>query len=161
MPTAWRITTTSDATRAFSGDGARLYGGRWNSKGVRVVYLADYVSAAALEQLVQVGSIRALPVYHLFAVTLPADAVQPVDLQTLPPSWHAPNRDPMVQAVGDGWVASGESLILRIPSAIVPHHANYLLNPGHPDFSMLIIAPPESIALDPLRRRIVKAAAHS
>lgn len=49
MPTAWRITTSSDGTRAFSGDGARLYGGRWNSKGVRVVYLADYVSAAALE----------------------------------------------------------------------------------------------------------------
>jgi RES domain-containing protein len=51
MPTAWRLTATADRARAFSGDGARVYGGRWNSRGTRLVYAADTPAAAILEQL--------------------------------------------------------------------------------------------------------------
>jgi RES domain-containing protein len=149
MPAAWRITTTPDPHRAFSGDGARIRGGRWNSKGTRVVYTADYPAAAILEQIVQTSSVASLPIYNLFRVTLPETMVSVVDSSTLPGAWRDPGRDPAVQAIGDAWVAKRTSLALQVPSAIAPHHVNYLLNPAHPEFAALTIAAPERFALDP------------
>ena len=149
MPAAWRITTTSDPDLAFSGDAARIRGGRWNSKGTRIVYTADYPAAAILEQLVQVSSVASLPIYNLFCVTLPETIVSVVESKTLPATWRDPGRDPAVQAIGDAWVAGRTSLALQVPSAIAPHHVSYLLNPAHPDFATLTIAPPERFALDP------------
>ena len=149
MPAAWRITTTPDPDRAFSGDGARTRGGRWNSKGTRLVYAADYPAAAILEQLVQTSSVASLPIYNLFRVTLPESMVSVIDSNTLPGTWRDPERDPAVQAIGDTWVAKRTSLALQVPSAVAPHHVNYLLNPAHPDFATLTIAAPERSALDP------------
>ena len=149
MPAAWRITTTPDPDRAFSGEGARIRGGRWNSKGTRVVYTAGYPAAAILEQIVQTSSVASLPIYNLFRVTLPETMVSVVDSSTLPGTWRGPGRDPAVQAIGDAWVAKRTSLALQVPSAIAPHHVNYLLNPAHPDFATLSIAAPEPFALDP------------
>ena len=149
MPTAWRITAIPDLARAFSGDGARTRGGRWSSKGTRVVYAADYPAAAILEQLVQVASVASLPIYNLFRVTLPETMVSVVDSSTLPGTWRGPGRDPAVQAIGDAWVAKRTSPALQVPSAVAPHHVNFLLNPAHPDFAALTIAAPERFALDP------------
>jgi RES domain-containing protein len=155
MPTAWRITVTRDPARAFSGDGARIRGGRWNSKGTRIVYAADYPAGAILEQLVQVSFFASLPVYQLFAITFPETAVSTVSTATLPVAWRDPSRDPAVQAIGDAWISGAISLVLRVPSAVAPHHSNYLINPAHPAFPSLKIDPPEQYTLDPrlLRRR--------
>jgi RES domain-containing protein len=149
MPTAWRITVTRDPVRAFSGDGARIRGGRWNSKGTRVVYAADYPAAAILEQLVQVTSSASLPPYQLFAIAFPETAVSTVSTATLPATWRDPSRDPAVQAIGDAWVNAATSLVLRVPSAVAPHHLNYLINPAHPAFLSLKIETPERYTLDP------------
>ena len=149
MPTAWRITTSPDPDRAFSGDGARTRGGRWNSKGTRLVYAADYPASAILEQLVQTSSVASFPLYHLFRVTLPATMVSVIDPHTLPVTWRDPARDSAVQAVGDAWVTARTTPALQVPSAVAPHHVNYLLNPAHPDFATLTIAAPERFALDP------------
>lgn len=149
MPAAWRITITPDRDRAFSGDGARIRGGRWNSKGTRVVYTADYPAAAILEQLVQVASVANLPIYTLFRLTLPDSVVSVVDSRMLPGTWRDPVRDPAVQAIGDAWVAGRTSIALQVPSAVAPHHVNFLLNPAHPGFVALTIAAPERFALDP------------
>ncbi len=55
----------------------------------------------------------------------------------------------MTGPIGDTWVATRTSLALQVPSAVAPHHVNYLLNPAHPDFPTLTIAAPEPFALDP------------
>jgi RES domain-containing protein len=149
MPAAWRIAADHDRDRAFSGDGARIRGGRWNSKGTRVVYTADHPAAAILEQLVQVSFVASLPIYHLFRVTLPEAMVSVVNSSRLPATWRDPGRDPAVQAIGDAWVTKRTCLALQVPSAIAPHHVNYLLNPSHPDFATLTIAGPERYVLDP------------
>jgi RES domain-containing protein len=149
VPTAWRITTSPDPTRAFSGDGARAYGGRWNSKGTRVVYTADYPAAAILEQLVQISSVATLPTYFLFRIGFPESLVSVVDPTTVPDTWREPARHAAVQAIGDAWATARTSLALQVPSAVAPHHLNYLLNPVHPDFPTLTIAAPERFALDP------------
>jgi RES domain-containing protein len=147
--TAWRITSLPDPARAFSGDGARTYGGRWNSRGTRVVYTADYPAAAILEQLVQTSSVVSLPIYYLFRVTLPQTLVSVVDPTTIPATWRDPVRHPVVQAIGDAWARARASLALQLPSAVAPHHVNYLVNPLHPDFPTLTITGPERFALDP------------
>jgi len=149
VATAWRITTIPDPARAFSGDGARTHGGRWNSKGTRVIYTADYPAAAILEQLVQTSSVASLPIYYLFRVSLPETLVSVVDPTTIPATWREPARHPAVQAIGDTWATTRTSLALRVPSAVAPHHVNYLLNPLHPDFPTLAIAAPKRFALDP------------
>ena len=74
MPTVWRITTQRFAARAFSGEGARLYGGRWNPKGWEVVYTAESQSLALLELMVQDDPLRAH--YVLMAVEIPAEMAQ-------------------------------------------------------------------------------------
>jgi RES domain-containing protein len=149
VPTAWRITTIPDPARAFSGEGARTYGGRWNSKGTRVIYTADYPAAAILEQLVQTSSVASLPIYYLFRVGLPEALVSVADPATIPAPWREFARHPAVQALGDAWTAARTSLALQVPSAVAPHHVNYLLNPLHPDFPTLTITAPERFALDP------------
>ncbi len=149
MPTAWRITTFPDSARAFSGDGARAYGGRWNSKGTRVVYMADYPAAAILEQLVQTSSVASFPTYYLFRVSLPERLVTVANPTTIPSTWRDPTRHPAVQAIGDGWAKARTSLALQVPSTVAPHHVNYLVNPMHPDFPTLTIPSPERFVLDP------------
>ena len=149
MPIAWRITTTPDRDRAFSGDGARTRGGRWNSKGTRVVYTADYPAAAILEQLIQTSFTVAIPIYHLFRVTLPEALVSVLDPGRLPATWRDPVRDPAVQVLGDTWAAAGASMALQVPSVRAPHHVNYLLNPRHPKFGALAIDAPEVFAINP------------
>ncbi len=146
---AWRITTIPDPARAFSGDGARTHGGRWNSKGTRLVYTADYPAAAILEQLVQTSSVASFPSYFLFRVSLPETLVCVVDPTTLPATWRALARHLAVQAIGDAWATARTSLALQVPSAVALHHVNYLLNPLHPDFPTLTIATPECFARDP------------
>lgn len=146
---AWRITTIPDPARAFSGDGARAYGGRWNSKGTRVVYTADYPAAAILEQLVQISSVATLPVYYLFRVSFSEMLVTVADPTTIPSTWREPARQATVQAIGDGWARARTSLALQVPSVVAPHHVNYLVNPMHPDFAALTITAPERFVLDP------------
>ena len=152
MRTAWRITSNPDRARAFSGTGAREAGGRWNSKGTAVVYLADWPAAAILEILVRVfqtGRLQAIPRYYLYAVTFAEAEVDALDPATLPSTWCAPALDPFVQALGDTWAASRRTPLLQVPSAVAPHHLNYLFNPAHPRAKSLTIAPPEPVSLDP------------
>ncbi|MDX6710688.1 MAG: hypothetical protein QOH96_1704, partial [Blastocatellia bacterium] len=68
MPTAWRIVKTRLAAQAFDGEGARLYGGRWNSVGVRMVYTAGSLSLAVLEIFVHIENTDILPTYSVCAV---------------------------------------------------------------------------------------------
>ena len=89
MRTVWRITTARFAAAAFSDEGARLHGGRWNPKGHGVIYTAESQSLALLEMLVQDAPLRAR--YVLIPAQLPADlAVRQVDAAALPTDWRTP-----------------------------------------------------------------------
>jgi RES domain-containing protein len=138
---AWRITKQKHARSAFTGEGARLYGGRWNSKGRAVVYAAESRSLALTEMLVHLQAEALLLHYVLFRCEIGESLVREIDLADLPKSWAAdpaPKRD---QAVGDKWIDSAASAVLRVPSAVVIGEMNYLLNPAHPDFAKIAISP--------------------
>lgn len=147
MRTVWRITTTRFAQSAFSGEGARLYGGRWNPKGWELVYTAESQSLALLELMVQDDPLRAH--YVLIPAHLPADLPQTrIDIDQLPDDWRTINARDVLQAKGLDWLADGQTAVLNVPSAVVPAERNYLLNPCHPDFARIMIGEPQSLQTD-------------
>jgi RES domain-containing protein len=147
--TAWRLVKSRHARAAFDGEGARLYGGRWNSPGTRVAYASDSVALAALEVLAHLQSTAVLQTYSLATIRFPESVVEALDPATLPADWRRFPSPPANQAVGDAWVAEGRSLVLRVPSAIVPSASNYLINPAHPRFTLALVEKPEVFAFDP------------
>lgn len=137
--TAWRIFKPKHAQVAFSGEGARLYGGRWNSPGIGVVYTAETASLATLEMLVHLNSHQVLQTYHLCAVTFEDALVEELDRSALPPKWRSNPAPQKLRQIGDAWFKRLSSAVLRVPSAIIETELNYLLNPNHPDFTKLEI----------------------
>jgi RES domain-containing protein len=150
---AWRITKQKHAKSAFSGEGARIYGGRWNSPGTAMIYTAQSQALAVLEMLIHLDSPELLKRYSLFEVEMDLLYVAELDLSNLPRNWRANPTPAGVRALGDDWVASRRS-VLRVPSALVPAESTFLLNPQHPDFSKLCIGKAVPFQFDPrLARR--------
>lgn len=147
MRTVWRITTSRFAATAFSGEGARLYGGRWNPKGLALVYTAESRALALLEMMVQDAPLRAR--YVLIPAQWPETvSVTSVELADLAPDWRRLDRRYALQRIGRDWLAGGHSAVLAVPSAVVPAERNYLLNPEHPDFARIIMGEPEALDTD-------------
>ncbi len=137
MPTAWRIVKTSRLHHAFDGEGARLFGGRWNSPGLPVVYTAGSRSLAALELLVHLGSSEILQSFSLIPVRFEQLHIETLPLKTLPSGWRDYPGPQAVRDLGDKWLKSGSSLVLQVPSVVIPEEANFLINPAHPAFADL------------------------
>jgi RES domain-containing protein len=135
---AWRLTRTRHLATAWDGEGARLAGGRWNSMGVRVVYVSASLSLALVEILVHLPS-GVLPAYAAVPVEFDVAFVETLDPSALPASWMAQPPSREGQAVGDRWVEERRSAALRVPSVVVPSEFNYVLNPAHPDFPKIRI----------------------
>ena len=146
--TAWRIVKQKNEKSGFSGEGARLYGGRWNSPWAAMVYTAQSQSLAALEMLVHLDSADLLGGYVFFDVVIEDAMIAAVDPITLPKNWRAEPAPRKLRALGDDWIAAGTSLALRVPSSLVPAESNYLLNPKHADFARVRIGPPMPFRYD-------------
>lgn len=144
---AWRLVKKKHARDAFTGEGAYLYGGRWNSRGTHMVYTGGTLSLAALELLVHLTPIDGL-VYQAIRVTFPKKLVDLVNQADLPQNWRDQPPPPRTQQLGDEWARHAKSAVLAVPSVIVPHEKNYLINPLHPDFAKIEIGPAEPFAFD-------------
>jgi RES domain-containing protein len=150
---AWRISKLKHAAGAFSGVGAKLYGGRWNSPGTAMIYTAGSMSLAILEMLVHLQAKDLVEHYVVFETSFDEAMVTSLEASALPRSWRHSPAPKRVQQVGDSWISRGTSAVLRLPSAIVPTEFNYLLNPAHPDFDSVAIGPRQRIRFDP---RLIK-----
>jgi RES domain-containing protein len=119
----WRITKTTDIKNAFSGEGARLYGGRWNSKGIAVVYAAATRSLAMLEILVHIRNAQqTLPPtpYMFFHVSFDEGLIQELPFSSLPPDWDLEPPTDSTRSVGDAWVSAATS---PCPASSFPRNA--------------------------------------
>jgi len=144
---AWRIVKQKLARTAFSGEGARRHGGRWNHLGTAMVYVAGSMSLAILEMLVHMQVPDSLARYVVFEVTFPEALVQTLSLARLPRTWRQSPASHAVRDLGDAWIAGAASAVLRVP-AVVPNEWNYLLDPQHPDFRRIAIGPRHPIEFD-------------
>lgn len=132
---AFRITKTTYLPTAFDGEGARRYGGRWNSPGTRMVYVASSVSLATLELLVHTEDISIIDgLYSIVPVRFQRSLVDKILVDHLPKGWADPELTSGTQTLGDQWIQSMTSLALQVPSAVNTRESNFLLNPAHPDF---------------------------
>jgi RES domain-containing protein len=148
---AWRIVRKKRLVDAFSGEGARLGGGRWNHVGTPVVYVSATLSLAALELFIHFTrkdikmskSLLAIP------VEIP-DALRVMEIlvKDLKPGWNSSPPPDFTKDLGTEWVKEGVSAILSVPSALIPEEYNLVVNPKHKDFSRIIIRDPQPFALD-------------
>lgn len=142
---AYRIVKRRFVAAAFSGEGARLYGGRWNSPGVSVVYTSSSIALAILEWRAHLAQWPPPPVM-IIEVRFPASLVW--SPEGLPVRWKQTPSPRANHTVGDSWVKEGRSAVLKLPSAIVPSEFNYLLNPVHPDFAQILRGAPRLFRVD-------------
>lgn len=145
---AWRIVKRKLAKDAFSGEGARLYGGRWNSPGVSVVYTAQTQSLAALELLVHLETSDLLHEYVVIEARFHSSLITRLAKSDLPKDWRASPLPASARAIGDAWIAEEPSPVLELPSAVVPAENIFLLNPEHPTFAKIEIGSPLDFEFD-------------
>ena len=139
MPiTAYRVCRAIHAR--LDGEGSKLAGGRWNSPGHAVVYLAESVALAVLENLVHMSRENFPSGYVVVKVAVPDSLL----VLSLDHHWRLGGQ----QDIGDSWLASLWSPVLKVPSAVVPGAYNFLLNPEHPDFSRIRVEPPVPFRFD-------------
>jgi len=144
----WRIVKEKHAKTAFSGEGARIFEGRWNSGGVRMVYCSEHLSLAALEILVHTQPVMIRDKFRVFRVAWDEKMTTTIDLKKLPKDWNAQPPSLISKNIGDEWVQSGRSAVLVVPSVIVPLEKTFLLNPKHQDFGKIKIKDSGSFVLD-------------
>jgi RES domain-containing protein len=130
----WRL--AKDAFAPLDGEGGRLYGGRWNSPGLAMVYTAAHLSLAVVELLVHMDPDLVPSDLRAFEIDIPDDLiVEPLD--PLPRRWHNTPAPAACQRFGDEWLLSRRSVVLAVPSVVIRSERNYLLNPNHPDMNKI------------------------
>lgn len=135
---AWRIVHRKFVDVAFTGEGARLFPGRWNQSGEAAVYVAGSLALAALELFVHVQRDDDETDFVSLRVDIP-DELEVETIADLPRDWDAEPPLPSTRALGSAWLARGRTLLLRVPSALIPQEHNYLVNPLHREFRKLKI----------------------
>ena len=133
---------------AFSGDGARAYGGRWNVPGIPIVYAAHTRALAALESLAHYGGAERRLQFVPFEIEVPESLVMRIELSDLPRDWRRAEPGASTQALGSEWQRSGRSAALLVPSVHVPQEYCVLLNPEHPGTDKIMVAYPEPFSFD-------------
>jgi RES domain-containing protein len=131
----------------LSGTGAKLVGGRWNNTGHAVLYTTENISLAVLEILVRADAENIPLNYHLLKITIPDDhKAITITKSKLKAGWK--DDLGLTQWLGTEFIKAGESLLLKVPSAIVDEEHNFILNPKHPQFKTVKITSTKKFHFD-------------
>jgi RES domain-containing protein len=145
---AHRLVKGRRAIDAFTGEGARHYGGRWNRAGIPMVYCAQSLSLAALETFVHFGGEERGLGFVAFAIDIPDECIEGLPARDLPRDWRSGSPPASTQDLGSAWQQSGRSVALAVPSVIVPSEVCVLLNPVHADTRRVMVLFPEDFTFD-------------
>lgn len=145
MPVAWRLVKAEYAATPLDGEGARRFGGRWSSPGIRAVYASESLALAALEVLVHLQSTAVLDRFVTIGVQY---SVPALDAPAPPPDWRLGPAPASTRRLGDAWLSAGAGLALRVPSVVVPRERNLIFNPAHPGFRHLRVVVREPFSFD-------------
>ena len=131
----------------LSGYGAAHYPGRWNSKGIFVLYTAATAALALLESVVHMDKLLRTG-YSLATLSIPDSSIEKIDVTALPDGWNGFPPHEQLKKIGDRFVRSAKYLALQIPVSIMPEDFNYLLNPQHRDFKNVKIETVRELKID-------------
>ena len=146
MP-VWRLCRAVHAAEAFSGEGARRFGGRWNSRGVPVVYASTSLALAAIELFVHIEPNQAPGDLVYLSAELPEDEpMRVIEPARLPAGWQA--DESLTRSLGDAWIQEAATLALRVPSVPIPPDWNVLINPRHPRAGEIRVDAPRPFVFD-------------
>lgn len=116
----------------MSGMGAKLFGGRWNSVGIPVLYMASSRALAALEVLAHLTNIQDPESFCITVFDVPDNSIEKVEKELLPKNWNSYPSPSSLRKRGDAFAKANQVLLLKVPSAIVEDEYNYILNVNHP-----------------------------
>jgi len=148
MAEAWRIVKARLAAEAFTGEGARRFGGRWNARGLALVYASEHLATAVLEMLVHMRPVIPREKLLLFRVRMSDALIERLPAKSLPAGWRLYPPSAITTGIGDRWAREARTAVLAVPSAIVPEETNFLLNPEHRDFRKIRVSAPEPFFFD-------------
>lgn len=149
MPLFYRIVQDHWAATALDGEGARLYGGRWNSPGVAAVYLAESRALAALEILVHAPREALRLNWFVIELEVPDSLIDTAPPSKLPAEWRLQPSSRQAQDFGTRWLRDYRNLSLLLPSVVIPEEKSLLLNPLNPAMRDLKPGPPRPFSFDP------------
>lgn len=148
MIRAWRISHKKFTERAFDGEGAYLYGGRWNNPGRRIVYVSGSQALAALELMVHGVRPHDVDRFVCIPVDFPKKIIRKLDVKSLPSNWAESPAPEETKAIGDAWAAAKTSAVLQVPSAVIPDESNFLINPVIMNATIFKIGPARAFPFD-------------
>ena len=131
----------------LSGKGAFMFGGRWNSKGVYMLYTSTTPSLALLENRVHMPAIPKED-YCLGTLSIPDDKLSIMDNKDLPEGWFKYPAPGYLKSIGDNFIKNRNFLGLIIPSSVLPEEKNVLINPHHPDMKKVKLTTSRPIPID-------------
>ena len=138
----------------LSGKGAAIFGNRWNSKGVEMLYTAESRALAMAEVLVHMSLANLPDDYMMIEIEIPNSIqVEILDLNRLGENWNLNPLNTQTQSLGDAFIRSKEKCILKVPSAVVQGDFNYLINPNHSEIDKIKI---KSVTKFPFDKRVFK-----
>ena len=133
----------------LSGKGAEKAGGRWNSKGVAILYTSDSRALSTAEIAVHTPLGNLPKDYTLVSIEIPDELlIGTISQDQLPPDWKVFPHNHSTQEIGDAFIKQSIYPVLKAPSAVVQGEFNYLLNPNHPDFHRIKIVASENFEFD-------------
>lgn len=135
--------------RDLRGEGARLFGGRWNEKGVPMLYTSQHISLTAMETLVHTPIASIPDDLQLITLFLPDDIqIKEIPETTLPDFWRKYPPPGFTITKGSEWIRSDKTLALKVPSVIIPSEFNILLNPDHTEIKRVEIIDVQNFSFD-------------
>jgi RES domain-containing protein len=149
MATWFRICQSHRAATAMDGEGARLYGGRWNPVGIRAVYLAESRALAALEIPVHASADALRLDWSVLEVEVPDELIDTVESSDLPHDWDSQPFSSGAREFGAGWLRGRYNAGIRLPSAVIPEEHTLMLNPLFPGYSKIKVSKPRAFLFDP------------
>ncbi len=151
MKRAWRIIRRKRLPVAFTGEGARLGGGRWNHTGISVIYVSETLSLAALELFVHFTrkDIKLAKSLVAIPVDIPDSLkISEISIKDLDPVWRTSPPSNYTKDMGTEWAQNKTSPVLRVPSAVIPDEYNLVLNPAHAAFKNVKTGKPRVFTFD-------------
>lgn len=146
----FRILKQPYLTDPLSVIGAEKPPGRWNPKGLGILYTSSSPALALLETMVHFPAIdyQDLPTLRLFTLHVPDEEIRWVNPALLPQDWDNPAQLPLTQTYFQEWLLTPSELVLAVPSAVLDVSWNYLIHPQHPRFEEVQILNQKDIVLE-------------